>query len=212
MTNKASAAVNKVYAYLYNGILSGDIPLGSPIAELEVGKALGLSRSPVREALKRMEGEGLVSHYVGRGTFVTDITVRDLEEIFELRIMFELHSLPSACVYMDCLLYTSTSLNVYGIVLFARPALSCRAVCIAENTVTDADVFVPESPLLFQSPALLRFKHLFGSVNPAGAEPERMGGVEHISDGETGVLHAGGAAAVAEYDDDGRSAVKRIAV
>ncbi len=101
MTNKASAAVNKVYDYLYNGILSGDIPLGSPIAELEVGKALGLSRSPVREALKRMEGEGLVSHYVGRGTFVTDITVRDLEEIFELRIMFELHSLPSACVYMD---------------------------------------------------------------------------------------------------------------
>jgi hypothetical protein len=105
-----------------------------------------------------------------------------------------------------------TSLNVYGIVLFARPALSCRAVCIAENTVTDADVFVPESPLLFQSPALLRFKNLFGSVNPAGTEPERMGGVEHISDGETGVLHAGGAAAVAEYDDDGRSAIKGIAV
>lgn len=99
--SKGSAAVDKVYDYLYKGILSGDIPLGSPIAELELGKALGLSRSPVREALKRMEGEGLVSHYQGRGTFVTDITVRDLEEIFELRIMFELHSLPLACMYMD---------------------------------------------------------------------------------------------------------------
>lgn len=101
VTKKTSASVNKVYDYLYNGILSGDIPLGSPIAELELGQKLGLSRSPVREALKRMEGEGLVSHYLGRGTFVTDITVKDLEEIFELRIMFELHSLPSACKYMD---------------------------------------------------------------------------------------------------------------
>ena len=101
LDKKTSASVNKVYNYLYNGILSGDIPLGSPIAELELGRALGLSRSPVREALKRMEGEGLVSHYLGRGTFVTDITVKDLEEIFELRIMFELHSLASACEYMD---------------------------------------------------------------------------------------------------------------
>ncbi|HIW84658.1 MAG TPA: GntR family transcriptional regulator [Candidatus Dorea gallistercoris] len=101
MAKRTSAAVDKVYNYLYNGILSGDIPLGSPIPELELSKQLGLSRSPVREALNRMEGEGLVSHYVGRGTFVTDITTKDLEEIFELRIMFELHSLPSACRYMD---------------------------------------------------------------------------------------------------------------
>lgn len=101
MANKSSAAVNKVYDFLYNGILSGEIPLGSPISELEIGNALGLSRSPVREALKRMEGEGLVSHFLGRGTFVTDITVSDLQEIFELRIMFELHSLPMACMYME---------------------------------------------------------------------------------------------------------------
>ncbi|WP_072524724.1 GntR family transcriptional regulator [Clostridium sp. Marseille-P3244] len=101
MSGGTSAAVNKVYDYLYEGILSGEIPLGSPIAEQDVGKKLGLSRSPVREALKRMEANGLVSHYLGRGTFVTDITVRDLEEIFELRRMFELHSLSSACMYID---------------------------------------------------------------------------------------------------------------
>ena len=48
-----------------------------------------------------MEAEGLVSHFPGRGTFVTDITQRDLEEIFELRIMFELHALHTACRYFD---------------------------------------------------------------------------------------------------------------
>ena len=57
-------------------------------------------------------------------------------------------------------LYYLSLIHIYGIVLFARPALSCRAVCIAENTVTDADVFVSESPLLFQSPAPVSYTHL----------------------------------------------------
>lgn len=101
MTDGSTGAAAKAYQYLYSGILSGEFPLGSPIAEVEVGETLGLSRSPVREALKRMETEGLVSHFPGRGTFVTNITQRDLEEIFELRIMFELHSLHTACKYFD---------------------------------------------------------------------------------------------------------------
>lgn len=94
-------ASGRAYDYIYKGILSGKFPLSSPISEVEIGEALALSRSPVREALKRMEAEGLVCHYAGRGTFVTDITQRDLEEIFELRILFELHSLRTACSYFD---------------------------------------------------------------------------------------------------------------
>ena len=101
MADRSTGAAGRAYDYLYSGILSGEFPLGSPIAEVEIGEALGLSRSPVREALKRMEAEGLVSHFPGRGTFVTDITQRDLEEIFELRIMFELHALHTACRYFD---------------------------------------------------------------------------------------------------------------
>ncbi|RKL63463.1 GntR family transcriptional regulator [Thermoanaerobacteraceae bacterium SP2] len=93
--------VGKAYDYIYKGILSGEFPLGSPILEGEIAEALGVSRSPIREALKRMEAEGLVTYFPGKGTFVTDITQRDLEEIFELRYMFELHALRTAYKYID---------------------------------------------------------------------------------------------------------------
>ena len=92
----AISAANKAYDYLYNEILNGNLKLGAPIAEAEVSRTMGLSRSPVREALKRMEVEGLVKHYPGRGVFVTDITEHDLEEIFELRIMFEIAALKTS--------------------------------------------------------------------------------------------------------------------
>lgn len=101
MGKQTSAAVSKAYEYIYRGILSGDIPMGSLVSESDVSKTLGISRSPVREALNHMESEGIVNRFVGRGTFVTDFSISDLKEIFELRIMFELHAVSKACIYMD---------------------------------------------------------------------------------------------------------------
>lgn len=101
MRPEKNCAAKEAYDFLYGSILSGALPLGTPISEVEVGKTLGISRSPVREALKKMESEGLVFHFHGRGTFVADITQRDIDEIFELRIMLELHSLRSAIRYFD---------------------------------------------------------------------------------------------------------------
>lgn len=101
MANKSNGAIDKAYRYLYEGILSGELPLGSPISEMEISATLEISRSPIREALRRMETEGLVFRFPGHGTFVTNITQRDLEEIFELRIMFELQALHTAYRYFD---------------------------------------------------------------------------------------------------------------
>ncbi len=101
MANKSNGAIDKAYQYLYGGILSGELPLGSPISEMEISAALKISRSPIREALRRMETEGLVHRYPGHGTFVTNITQKDLEDIFELRIMFELQALHTAYKYFD---------------------------------------------------------------------------------------------------------------
>ena len=101
MANKSNGAIGKAYQYLSEGILSGELALGSPISEMEISIKLKISRSPIREALRRMESEGLVYRYPGRGTFVTNITQRDLEEIFELRIMFEVQALNTACQHFD---------------------------------------------------------------------------------------------------------------
>ncbi len=101
MANKSNGAIGKAYQYLRDSILSGELALGAPISEMEISARLQISRSPIREALRRMETEGLVYRYPGRGTFVTNITRKDLEEIFELRIMFEVQALNTASRYFE---------------------------------------------------------------------------------------------------------------
>jgi DNA-binding GntR family transcriptional regulator len=83
----------QVYEYLLEAILSNSLPPGSPIIETEIATALRTSRTPVREALKELEKDGLVSQYSQKGTFVSEITPHDVEEIFNLRIMLEVSAL-----------------------------------------------------------------------------------------------------------------------
>lgn len=85
-----------VYDYLLEAILSNQLPPGAPIIETEISTALKTSRTPVREALKTLEADGLVSHYPLKGTFVSEITPYDVEEIFNLRIMLETSALQLA--------------------------------------------------------------------------------------------------------------------
>jgi DNA-binding GntR family transcriptional regulator len=83
----------QAYDYLQNSIILNKLAPGSPIIEMEVAKALQMSRTPVREALKELDAEGLVTNYPLRGTFVSMITPYDVEEIFTLRIALEVCAL-----------------------------------------------------------------------------------------------------------------------
>lgn len=87
---------NVAYDYLYNSIVTSKLLPGQPIVEQEISDMLGISRTPVREALKQLTAEWLVKYIPGRGTFVEEIYKSDVEEIFELREMFEDAALKSA--------------------------------------------------------------------------------------------------------------------
>lgn len=87
---------DKAYAYLYESIINYNYLPGDVIIEQCVSDELKISRTPVREALKVLEQEGLVIHVPARGTFVKDISAHDIEEIMELRILFETYALKSA--------------------------------------------------------------------------------------------------------------------
>ena len=79
-----NALKNVAYEYLLNAIMSYELKPGQVIVEQEVSDQLGISRTPIREAFKQLESEGLVHHFPSRGTFVTNLTVQDVEEIFQL--------------------------------------------------------------------------------------------------------------------------------
>lgn len=77
------------YDYIKQQIISGALKSGAPIQEIQFSKLLGMSRSPIREALRELEAEGLVVSYPARGSFVVELTPYDIEEIFELRNLLE---------------------------------------------------------------------------------------------------------------------------
>lgn len=82
-------AVDQAYKTVKDGIISGRYPGGARITEQEVAAASGVSRTPVREALRRLQSEGLVDFTPNFGAVVTVWTEADSDEVFELRAMLE---------------------------------------------------------------------------------------------------------------------------
>jgi DNA-binding GntR family transcriptional regulator len=70
-------------------ILRGDFAAGARLGEVELAERLGVSRTPVREALARLASEGLVEIVPNRGARVSSWTVAELEEVFDLRAALE---------------------------------------------------------------------------------------------------------------------------
>lgn len=80
---------DQAYYYIRNEIVSGRLKSGFPIRENDISEILHISRTPIREALKDLEAEGVVISYASHGTFVAALTPYDVEEIFELRSLLE---------------------------------------------------------------------------------------------------------------------------
>lgn len=70
-------------------ILSGRIPSGKRINEQDICKRFNMSRTPVREILRRIEGNGLAKSIPNRGVFAVGLTQQDLDDIFYLKILLE---------------------------------------------------------------------------------------------------------------------------
>ncbi len=79
----------KVFQQLKNSILAGEFENGAELREIALAKKLGVSRTPVREALRQLEQEELVEIYPNRGAYVKGITYKDVEDIFRIRARLE---------------------------------------------------------------------------------------------------------------------------
>lgn len=83
----------QVYQILRDDICSGKYAPGFWLQEKELAEKLGVSRSPVREAMRLLVADGLVIEVPNKGVFVKEFTLRDIDEIFDMRVLLETYSI-----------------------------------------------------------------------------------------------------------------------
>lgn len=82
----------KAYDHIRDRILAGDLPAGTVISEAALARELGVSRTPVGEALRELSGAGMVEQVPRYGTIVRSITRREIVELYELREALEAYA------------------------------------------------------------------------------------------------------------------------
>jgi DNA-binding GntR family transcriptional regulator len=116
-SGKPSALKDWAYDAIKESILNLRVPPGAQLHIEDLADQMGISRTPVREALLRLESDGLVRAVPRVGFFVTEISRRDLEDLFEVRALLESHAAEKAAslltedelAHIDRLLETSVS-------------------------------------------------------------------------------------------------------
>jgi len=83
------------YETLKQAIVTGEIPTGARIVETEYADLMHISRTPLREALRKLERDGLVEYMPRRGVVVRAFTIADVEEIYTIRNALEMLILPA---------------------------------------------------------------------------------------------------------------------
>lgn len=79
----------RVFQKIREGILSGKYSAAEELKEKSIGDELGVSRTPVREALRQLELEGLVSIIPNKGAYVVGVSLQDIRDIYEMRVLLE---------------------------------------------------------------------------------------------------------------------------
>jgi DNA-binding GntR family transcriptional regulator len=119
LTFLMSRASNHAYAEIRSLILSGDAPPGTQLKEEQLADICGVSRTPVRDALRRLEAELYVVRSGSQRAFVADWSHEDVDEMFTLRGMLEAHAAARAATR------------------FQRPSLGALIAC---NTAIESAV------------------------------------------------------------------------
>lgn len=94
-------ASDRAYASLKAEILDWELPPGTVLGEVEQAARLGVSRTPLREALARLAADGLVGPQAGRGLVVTPVSIDDVVLMYELRTALETQAARLAAARRD---------------------------------------------------------------------------------------------------------------
>ncbi|GGK95778.1 GntR family transcriptional regulator [Salinibacterium xinjiangense] len=104
-------ASERAYAALRDDILEWRLEPGTVLGEVEQSERLGISRTPLREALARLLSDGLVAAQGGRGLVVTAVSVNDIAQLFELRQALEQQIARQAAQHGDPTVFESLAVE-----------------------------------------------------------------------------------------------------
>jgi DNA-binding GntR family transcriptional regulator len=86
---RRASAADRAYAWTKSRVLTGELSGGEILTEGQVAEAVGVSRTPVREAFLRLEAEGLLRLHPRRGALVVPVSSREVAEVVEARVLVE---------------------------------------------------------------------------------------------------------------------------
>ncbi|MHB1187433.1 GntR family transcriptional regulator [Thiobacillus sp.] len=98
---EAKLSAKDVYTRLREMILNFEIYPGSRVTETELAEYFGVSRTPIRSALQRLEVEGYLTVLPKQGCFIRNLDIEDLRKYYQVRMSLEQLSLQMACTYMS---------------------------------------------------------------------------------------------------------------
>lgn len=87
--SRAGSLRSRVFSQLQNDILNGYYEPGESLIETKLSEELGVSRTPIREALRQLELEGLVQSIPNKGVIVKGVTSQDIQDIYTIRMLIE---------------------------------------------------------------------------------------------------------------------------
>jgi len=90
------SVADQVASVLRQRILNGELPPGTPLQEVPLSASLGVSRNTMREATRILSLEGLLKRSVHRGVAVSQLSLKDVQEIYQLRRMLEIPAILAA--------------------------------------------------------------------------------------------------------------------
>ena len=151
-----SRASDKAYRTIRELIISGELAPGDPLGEEALAERCGVSRTPVREALRRLETDMLILRTESQRSFVADWSLDDIADVFELRAMLEGLAARRAAARID-----SETLQ-------ALRACNAKIVAAISATPPDIEEFLEQNrefhALILEAAASRRLAQLLGTL------------------------------------------------
>ncbi len=201
-----------VFLYLRKKILTGELKPGERLLEIKLAETLGVSRTPIREAIRKLELEGLVIIVPRRGAEVANITRKSLQDVLEVRSSLEILAIELACdrANDEAISKIEEKLNAFN---EALDKAEYTEICYADEAYHDAIIEAADNLRLAQLISNLReqmYRFRFEYVKDTQAHKIIREEHKAIFDGIAGRNKAVASAAMKEHIDHQEESILRV--